>query len=144
MLGAAASLQFLVAAFFVSPPLQMAQEKGRDRAPLSSFVGTWKGVCADGKEFVVVTLNQNGADISGTVSLGNMQGEDGQCATVVNPPSPQHAMKISDAQLRGTLLAFKGSQRAEFEMTIVDTESARLKFLRTPVEEKPWELKKAK
>lgn len=47
-------------------------------------------------------------------------------------------------QLRGTVLAFKGSQRAEFEMTLVGTEGARLKFLGTPVEDKPWELKRAK
>ena len=111
---------------------------------MSSFIGTWKGVCADGKEFVILTLNQNGADIGGTISLANMTGEDGQCAMVVNPPSPEHAMRISDARLEGTVLAFKGSPRAEFEMTVSGPEGARLKFLGTPVEDKPWDLKKAK
>ena len=53
-------------------------------------------------------------------------------------------MKISDAQLRGTVLAFKGSPPAEFEMTVIGPESAQLKFLGTPVEDKPWELKRAK
>jgi len=53
-------------------------------------------------------------------------------------------MKVSDARLRGTVLAFKGSQRVEFEMTLVSAEEARLKFLGTPVEDKPWELKRAK
>jgi hypothetical protein len=145
-LGASADLQFLLATFFAAPLSQMAQERGRDRAPVrvSSFVGTWKGVCADGKEFVILTLNQNGADIGGTVSIANIRGEAGQCATVVNPPSPEHAMKISDAQVQGTVLAFKASQRAEFQMTLVGAESALLKFLGTPLEDKPWELKKAK
>lgn len=144
MTGAPALLQFLMAAFFVTLLPQMAQERGPDRVTVSSFVGTWKGICADGKEFVILTLSQNGADIGGTVSLANMQGDEGQCATVVDPPSPEHAMKIRDAQLRGTVLAFKGSQHAEFEMTIAGTESARLKFLRTPVEDQPWELKKTR
>jgi len=138
------SVPFLLAVFFVQPARQLAQESRRDDSSLRSFVGTWKGVCADGKEFVVLTLNQNGAGIEGTVSLANMQGEGGQCATVVNPPSEEHAMKVSDAQLRGTALAFKGSPRAEFEMTIAGSEGARLKFLGTPVEDKPWELKRVK
>ncbi len=138
------SLPFLLTVLFVQPTRHLAQESARDGTSLRSFVGTWRGVCADGKEFVVLTLNQDGADIGGTVSLANMKGEDGQCATVVNPPSEEHAMKISDAQLRGTVLAFKGSQRAVFEMTIAGTEGARLKFLRTPVEDKPWELKRVK
>lgn len=111
---------------------------------MKPFAGTWKGVCADGKEFVVLTLNWDGAGLGGTIRLANMQGEDGQCATVVDPPSPEHAMKISDVQLRGKVLGFKGSEHAEFEMSLAGEESARLKFLGTPVEDKPWELKKAR
>src|SRR5260370_3522016 len=101
-LAAMFSLPLLLTVFFVQPTRQMAQERGRDGASLRSFVGTWKGVCADGKEFVVLTLSQSGTDIGGTIRLANMHGEDGQCATVVNPPSEEHAMRISDAQLRGT------------------------------------------
>jgi hypothetical protein len=140
----ALSLSVFLTVFFVLPTRQIAQERGRDGTSLTSFLGTWKGVCADGKEFVVLTLNQSGTDIGGTVSLANMQGEDGQCATVVDPPSGEHAMKVRDAQLRGTVLAFKGSQHAGFEMSLAGTEGVRLKFLGTPVEDKPWELKRAK
>jgi hypothetical protein len=138
------SLPLLMAVFFGQPSPQMAQEGGREGASLKSFAGTWRGICADSKEFVVLTISQNGADLEGTVRLANMQGEDGQCSTVVDPPSAEHAMKISDARLRGTVLAFKGSQHAEFEMTLVGADGARLKFLGTPVEDTPWELKRAK
>ena len=96
----------------------------------------------DGKEFVVLTVNLDGRDTVGTVSLANMEGQDGQCAAVVNPPNKDHATKISDAQLRGNALAFKGSQYTAFEMTVVGNTAARLKFMDTPVEGNPWQLTK--
>lgn len=137
-------LPVLLMFVLVQPTLQRAQEKGRDNAALKQFAGAWKGVCADGKEFVVLSLHLSRSDIVGTISLANMKGQDGQCDAVVNPPSPDHAMKISDAQLKGNALAFRGSQRAAFEMTVVGTESARLKFVDTPVENNPWQLTRAK
>jgi hypothetical protein len=57
-------------------------------------------------------------------------------------PSEEHEMKISDVRWLGTVLSFKGSQHAEFEMTIVGAEGARLKFLGTQVGDKPWALKR--
>jgi hypothetical protein len=42
-------------------------------------------------------------------------------------------MKLTDVQLRSAVLAFKGRQGVEFEMTIADADGARLKFLGTPV-----------
>ena len=69
-------LPLLLMVFFVQPTRQMAQERGRDGTSLRSFIGTWKGVCADGQDFVVLALHQDGADIGGTVSLANMQGEE--------------------------------------------------------------------
>ena len=110
---------------------------------MQRFAGAWKGFCADGKAFVILNLNQAGSDIGGTISLGNFQGGEGQCSRVVDGPSEAHAMKVTDAQLHGAVLAFKGRGGAEFEMTIAGAEGARLKFLGTPVEESPWELKRS-
>lgn len=132
----------LVVVFLISPAPQMAQGKRDAPPPLSSFAGRWKGICADGNEFLIVTLSRNGTDIGGTVSLADIRGAEGQCATVVNPPSAEHSMQVSEAKLQGGVLAFKGSERAQFEMEIVGDGRARLKFLGTPVEDKPWELKK--
>jgi len=132
----------LVAVFLTSPAPQMAQGK-RDAPPsLGSFAGRWKGICADGNEFLILTLSRNGTDIGGTVSLADISGTEGQCATVVNPPSAEHSMKISEGKLQGAVLAFKGSERARFEMEIIGDGRARLKFLGTPVEDRPWELNK--
>jgi hypothetical protein len=143
ILWASTLSQFLMAAFLALPHTAMAQASARP-TQVSSFLGTWKGICADGKDFVIVTLNQNGSDVGGTVSIANTQGQEGQCDTVLDPPSPEHAMKISSAQLRGTVLSFQTSRGPEFEMTIVGNEGALLKFLGTPVEDTPWQLKKAK
>jgi len=52
-------------------------------------------------------------------------------------------MKITDAQMKAKGLAFKGSPRAQFEMTLVGADGARLKFLNTPVEDTPWQLKRS-
>jgi hypothetical protein len=53
-------------------------------------------------------------------------------------------MKVSAAQLQGAALAFKAGEHAQFEMTITSPDSAKLKFLGTPVEKQPWELKRSK
>jgi len=123
---------------------QPVPERNSNGASLARFAGTWKGICADGKEFVVLTLKEAGSAIGGTVSLGNFQGPEGQCASVVDPPSDGHAMQVSDAHLQGEVLAFKGARGSQFEMTVVSAEGARLKFLGTPVEQRPWDLKRAK
>ena len=81
--------------------------------------------------------------MTGTISIANIKGDEGQCAVVVDPPSPNHAMKITDAQIKAKVLAFNGNQRAQFEMTLVGANGARLKFLDTPVEYTPWELSRS-
>ena len=88
-----------------------------DQGALKPFLGTWTGVCADGKDFVIVTLIQiEGGSLEGTVRLANMRGgDDGHCATVVDPPSDKHALSVTDAKLKGSTLTFKGSKRMEFE-----------------------------
>lgn len=135
-------LPLLIAGLFAQSPQRPVPEEN-SATSLKRFVGTWKGLCADGKEFVVLTLTQAGNEIGGTISLGNFKGDEGQCARVVDPPTPAHAMKVSDAQLRGADLAFKGRGGTAFEMSIAGTGGARLKFLGSPVEDNPWELKKA-
>jgi hypothetical protein len=134
----------LFTALLSQPPRLLAQQPGGDAASFRRFAGVWKGVCADGKDFVVLTLRPSGADLSGTVSIANMHGEDGQCATVIEPPTEEHAMKVSGVRLRGDVLAFQGSANAGFEMTTTGSDGARLKFLGTPVEDKPWELKRVR
>ncbi len=115
-----------------------------NRPSPKAFAGTWKGTCAEGKDFVIVTLAHTEAgNWEGAVQLANMRGgEDGQC--VVDPPSERHALKISDARLQGAVLSFRGSSRMEFEMTLPAPAKARLKFLGTASEDSPWELQRTR
>ena len=136
------SLLLSVAALFL-PPLQVAQQSNGS-ASLKPFVGTWKGTCADGAEFVVLKLTQSGNGMAGTVSIANMNGANGQCVAVMDPPTEEHAMKIHDAQLRQRALAFKGAGQTAFELSTVSDDQATLKFLGTPVENNPWKLKRTK
>jgi len=137
------SLFVLMTGLLAQSSPQPVPEKDRNGAALKQFVGTWKGFCADGKEFVVLILKRAGTGLGGTVSIGNFEGPEGQCTKVADGPSEEHAMKVTDVQLQGAVLRFKGTRSAEFEMSIVDTQGARLKFLGTPVETNPWELKKS-
>src|SRR5215471_4309610 len=142
-LPAKLSLFLGVAALLLHPALQVAQQ-AESSASLKPFVGTWKAICADGAEFVVLKLSQSGNEMAGTVSIANMNGENGQCATVIDPPAGEHAMKIHEAQLREKALAFKGAGQTAFEMSVVGDDEATLKFLGTPVESNPWKLKRTK
>lgn len=132
-----------VTAFLLHPALHVAQQ-AEGSALLKSFVGTWTGTCADGAEFLVLKLSQSGNEMAGTVSIANMNGPNGKCAAVIDPPTEEHAMKIHDAQLREKALAFKGAGQTTFEMSVVGDHEATLKFLGTPVENNPWMLKRTK
>jgi hypothetical protein len=123
--------------------MQVAQEAGGN-ASQKSFIGTWKGTCADGAEFIVLKLSQSGNELAGTVSIANMNGANGSCAAVIDPPTDEHAMKVHDVQLRQKALAFKGAGQTAFEMSVVGDDEATLKFLGTPVESNPWKLKRTK
>jgi hypothetical protein len=131
-----------VTVFLLHPALHVAQQ-AEGSASLKSFVGTWKGTCADGAEFIVLKLSQSGNEIAGSVSIANMNGPNGKCAAVIDPPTEEHARKIHDAQPRGKALAFNAGQTA-FEMSLVGDDEATLKFLGTPVESNPWKLKRTK
>ena len=123
--------------------LPVAQEAGGG-ALFKPFVGTWKGICTDGAEFIVLKLGASGNELAGTVSIANMSGAKGQCGSVIDPPTDEHAMKLHDVQLQGKSLAFKGAGQTAFEMNVVADDDARLKFLGTPVESNPWKLKRVK
>jgi hypothetical protein len=137
------SLFLGVTALLLHPPLQVAQQSDGS-ASLKPFLGTWKGTCGDGAEFVVLKLTQSGNEMAGIVSIANMNGADGQCAAVMDPPTEEHAMKIHDVQLREKALAFKGTGQRAFEMSVIGDDAAALKFLGTPVESNPWKLKRTK
>jgi hypothetical protein len=129
-------LAALVLAF---PWTQLAQNSGADEA-LSSFAGVWRGTCQDGNPFVILSIKVTGRDLTGDISMANMNGDNGQCATVIDLPSPQHAMKISGAKLEGKTLSFQGSPKARFQMSLTGAQTAKLKFLGTRVEDTPWRL----
>jgi len=71
-------------------------------------------------------------------------GDDGACATVVDPPSERHALTVTDAKLNGSVLTFRGSKRMEFEMSVEAGDNAALKFIGTASEDNPWKLKRTK
>ncbi len=52
-------------------------------------------------------------------------------------------MKIDGAKVQGNVFSFQGSQKARFETSLAGTETARLKFMNTPVEDTPWQLVKS-
>jgi hypothetical protein len=138
------NLPILTAAAVVSafPCLQLAQNSGPGASP-SSFAGTWTGICQDGQPFVVLTLKVSGQDLAGEIRMANMSGDNGQCAAVVDPPSPEHAIKISGAKPEGKTLRFVGAQKLRFEMSLDGAQTATLKLIGTPVEETPWQLKRS-
>jgi hypothetical protein len=119
-------------ALLALPWTLFAQNNGGDSS--ASFAGTWKGICQDGAPFVILSITVSGKDLVGDISIANMHGENGQCETVTDAPSPQHAMKISSARVDGGAFRFQGSEKARFEMSLLDAQTATLKFLNTPVE----------
>jgi len=120
--------------------------QGAERNNQATFVGTWKGICEDKKPFVIVILREEKGQIVGTVSIANMHGNvDGGCEEVVDDPTPEHAQQIHDAKVEGSTLSFTwgakvGYQIAKFQMKLVGTKEAELRFFGTPVENNPWKL----
>ena len=91
--------------------------------------------------YVILSIRVSGRDLAGDISIANMNGGNGQCAKVIDAPSPQHAMKISGAKVAGNILSFRGPEKVQFEMSLSGGQTARLKFLNTPGE--PWQLVKS-
>ena len=117
-----------------------------DNDSLDKFVGTWEGKCQDNRAFVILSLKENDKQLSGTVSIGNMHGDDaGACMMVLAPPSPEHAQTVSDEVVKGNTLSFHGARRPDgtsstFELILSDKDHAQLKLVGTPVADHPWEL----
>jgi pimeloyl-ACP methyl ester carboxylesterase len=117
-------------------------------ASLQNFVGVWEGKCQDGATFVVVDLQLNGAQLGGTVSIGNMQGDNtGACLMVLAQPSAEHSQNISSTSAEQNILSFNGAKRpdgafARFEMKETGEGKGELKLLDTPVADHPWQLVK--
>ena len=136
----------LIAPHHVSAQQQSGAPASKDS--LAKFAGTWEGKCQDGRTFVVVVLQVNGNQLGGTVSIGNMHGDDeGACMLVTAPPAPEHAQKISDVVIEHNTLLFDGSKRPDgtvprFELRQADPNKAELELLGTPVEKHPWLLEK--
>jgi hypothetical protein len=124
-------------------------QTSNEHPSLDKFVGTWEGKCQDGRTFVVLALKQNGNQLAGTVSIGNMHGDDeGACMMVLAPPTPEHAQQIGNAAAKQGTLAFNGAKRPDgtftrFEFSVADNGPAQLKLLGSPVENHPWQLAKA-
>jgi hypothetical protein len=139
-------LVFLALSCVTLLPSQQRPSTGAGSGSVGPFVGTWKGVCADGKDFVILTFTQvEGASLEGTIRLANMRGgDDGACATVVDPPSEKHALTFTDTKLSGLTITFKGSTRTEFEMSVQTADNARLKFIGTASGDNPWKLERTK
>jgi hypothetical protein len=137
-----------IALLRASPLQQQSLDADRAKDSFAKFAGTWEGKCQDDRTFVVVALRANGRQLEGTVSIGNMHGDDeGACMLVTAPPVPEHAQKINDAALKNGVLLFHGSARPDgsysrFELKETGRDSAELKLLDTPVAKHPWQLVK--
>lgn len=98
----------------------------------------------------MVDLQLDGAQLGGTVSIGNMQGDNtGACLMVLAPPSPEHSQRISSVSAKQDILSFNGAKRpdgtfARFELKETGEGKGELKLLDTPVADHPWQLVKAR
>ena len=144
-------ITFLLALAFIFLQPAAAQERstldtGKGADSLDRFAGTWEGKCQDGATFIVITLKLRGNQLEGTVSIGNMNGNhSGSCVSVLDPPVPEHAHKITQATAQQNVLSFNGARRpdgtfARFELTQTDSDKAELKLFDTPVADHPWQL----
>ena len=141
------TLIFLIAAQALSnhAPAQQARTSNNS---LQKFAGKWEGKCQDGRTFVVLALEMTNEQLGGTVSIGNMHGdEEGGCMFVSDPPVPEHAQKISAATANDNVLSFNGAKRPDgsaprFQLNEIAPDKAELKLIDTPVEKHPWLLAK--
>jgi hypothetical protein len=142
---------FPMASLYASPSQEPSTaEENKAKDSLAKLAGTWEGKCQDGRTFVVVVLVVNENKVGGTVSIGNMHGDDaGACMLVTAPPLPEHAQKMGEAVVEHNTVSFRGSQRPDgrftrFELRQTAPDKVELKLLETPVEEHPWQLEKCR
>ncbi len=112
----------------------------------AEFAGTWKGVCQDGKAFILLALRPGSSGLEGTVSLGNFSfgdpdGSKGTC-TVADAADPKHSKVIHDASVEGQKLTFDTfSGRVAMELT--GEQTAKLWLLGTPEADSFFEVRKS-
>ena len=137
-----------LALFSNLPLLHLSAQSAKTKDSILKYAGTWEGKCQDGRTFVVLALYPEGDRLAGTVSIGNMHGDDeGACMLVTAPPAPEHALKVGEAVAHNDFLSFAGSQSSDskpvrFEFKEIDQNKADLKLLNTPVEQHPWTLER--
>ena len=133
----------------ISAPLLWAQSdaSGPSNAG-AAFAGMWKGVCQDGKPFILLTLRSTSNEIEGTMSLGNVSLGDsagnkvGSC-TATDPASRDHSTSIKDVVVDGQKLTFESSRGPQVEITLTSRDTAKLRFPGTPMEDASFEIHKA-
>ena len=111
------------------------------------FAGMWKGVCQDGKAFILLTLRSTSNEIEGTISLGNVSlgdspGNKGGTCTVTDPASRDHSTSIKDAVVDGQKLTFESSRGPQVEIILTSRDTAKLRFPGTPMEDASFAIHK--
>jgi hypothetical protein len=132
----------------ISAPLLRAQsDASRSSDTRAAFSGRWKGVCQDGKAFILLTLRSTSNEIEGTLSLGNVTlgdsaGNNGGTCTATDPASRNHSTSIKDAAVDGQKLTFESSRGPRIEIILTSRDTARLRFPGTPMEHASFEIHK--
>jgi hypothetical protein len=133
----------------ISAPLLRAQSfpSGPSNAG-AAFAGMWKGVCQDGKAFILLTLRSTSNEIEGTISLGNVSlgasaGNKGGTCTATDPASRDHSTSIKDVIVDGQKLTFESSRGPQVEIILTSRDTAKLRFPGTPMEDASFEIHKA-
>ena len=98
----------------------------------ASFAGTWKGVCKDGKTFVLITLRFDGDKVEGTLSLGSINlgnpGANGAgTCTVTEPAVAEHSVPILRTMVAGNRMILDSSG-PELQMVLTGESTAQLRF----------------
>jgi hypothetical protein len=119
------------------------------KAGSSPMAGDWVGMCRDGRPFVMVSLRPAVGGYGGTISLGNVKivsqpGDAVGVCTVNDPPSAEHAMKITKAVVAGGMLTFDSEHGQEYEMKTTGGDTAELRFVGTNRDESWFGLRRVK
>jgi hypothetical protein len=119
------------------------------RASGGSMAGNWVGTCQDGRPFVLVDLKQSLGGYGGMISLGNVKitsqpGETEGSCHVNDPPSPQHAMKITKSVATEKMLTFDSDHGQEYEMKLTGSDTATLRFVGTNRDESWFALRRVR
>jgi hypothetical protein len=119
------------------------------RAGSRPLAGEWVGMCQDGRPFVTVSLRPAVGGYGGTISLGNVKitsqpGAPLGACTVNDPPSPEHAMRITQAVVVDGMLTFDSEHGQEYELKSTGGDTAELRFVGTNRDESWFGLRRMK